>query len=286
MVFLGTALAILNTSTTGSAATAFVIVGTNNTDTFTPKVTNIVSGDSVVWVWASSGVFGNHNTASGTNGVPSGLWASTTNVMPFFFTNHFNSTGTFRYYCALHFATPNFMTGAVVVASANLPPTVAITNPVPGAVFAAPANLTIQATAADDGAVTNVQFRVGATVVTNKATAPFAAITDSLAAGSYTLFAIASDNNGATATNQVAISVVNPVAMSLSTPQPVSPTMFRFSYTADAGLSYVIQRSTNLVSSDWTTLVTNLADSGLINFTDLTATLPDEYYRVGRLPNP
>src|ERR1035441_8600574 len=104
------------------------------------------------------------------------------------------------------------MKGTIIVASPNVPPTVSITNPVSGTVFAAPANVTIQASVSDtNGMVTNVQFLVGASVVTNKATAPFSAVTNNLAAGSYTLFAIASDNNGATATNQVAISVVTPV---------------------------------------------------------------------------
>jgi chitinase len=179
------------------------------------------------------------------------------------------------------------MTGAVIVAAGNLPPTVSITNPASGTVFAAPANVTIQASASDsDGTVTNVQFLVGANVVTNKAAAPFFGVTNNLAAGSYTLFAIASDNNGATATNQVAISVVTPASVLLGAPQPVPPTKFRFSYTANAGLSYIVQRSTNLLSPNWTTLVTNTAGSGSINFTDLNATFNPGFYRVGRLPNP
>jgi chitinase len=147
--------------------------------------------------------------------------------------------------------------------------------------------VTIQASASDsDGTVTNVQFRVGANVVTNKATAPFFGVTNNLAAGSYTLFAIASDNSGATATNQVAITVVTPVAVLLSAPQPVPSGKFRFSYTANAGLSYIVQSSTNLLSPKWTTLVTNTAGSSSINFTDLNATFSPGFYRVGRLPNP
>ena len=99
----------------------------------------------------------------------------------------------------------------------DTPPSVTITNPASGTVFAAPANVTIQASASDtDGTVTNVQFRVGTNVVANKATAPFFGVTNNLAAGGYTLFAIASDNSGATATNQVAISVVTPVSVLLS----------------------------------------------------------------------
>ena len=179
------------------------------------------------------------------------------------------------------------MRGTITVVAANMPPTVTITNPANGAVFAAPASVTIQASASDtDGTVTNVQFLVGANVVTNKAAAPFSAVTNNLAAGSYTLSAIASDNSGATATNQVSISVVTPVSVLLSAPKPVPPAKFRFSYTANTGLSYIVQRSTNLASPNWTTLVTNTAGSGSINFTDLNATFNPGFYRVGRLPNP
>ncbi len=54
------------------------------------------------------------------------------------------------------------MKGTIIVAAANVPPTVTITNPASGTVFAAPASVTIQASASDsDGTVTNVQFLVG-----------------------------------------------------------------------------------------------------------------------------
>jgi hypothetical protein len=76
------------------------------------------------------------------------------------------------------------------------------------------------------------------------------------------------------------------VSVLLSAPQPVPPAKFRFTYTADAGLSYIVQRATNLTAPNWATLVTNKAGSGSINFTDLNATLNPGFYRVGRLPNP
>ena len=169
----------------------------------------------------------------------------------------------------------------------DTPPSVTITNPVSGTVFAAPANVTIQASASDsDGTVTNVQFLVGSTVLSNDAAAPFSAVTNNLAAGSYTLSAVASDNNGVKATNAATISVVTPVPVLLSAPQGLPPANFHFSYTANAGLSYIVQRSTNLLSTNWTTLITNTAGSGSINFTDLNATVNPGFYRVGRMPNP
>ena len=172
---------------------------------FRPLITNISVNDQIIWTWG--GTF--HSTTSGTNGVPSHVWDSgLITTLPHTFTNSFPTAGIFVYYCSQHFNVG--MTGAVIVASANLPPTVSITNPASGTVFAAPANVTIQASASDsDGTVTNVQFLVDAGVLANVPTAPFSAIASSLTAGGHTLSAIASDNSGATATNQVAISVVN-----------------------------------------------------------------------------
>jgi plastocyanin len=110
-----------------------------------PATTNINVNDQVIWSWSGSG----HSTTSGTNGVhgddngvPSGSWDSGVNNAPHSFTNIFTSAGNFSYYCSIHFGSG--MTGAVVVA-ASLPPTVAITSPASGAVFAAPANVQILA---------------------------------------------------------------------------------------------------------------------------------------------
>jgi plastocyanin len=280
VMLLSATLAVFGCSLTGFARVVTVGVANGNVLSFFPATTNIATGDQVIWNWNSTGIIP-HSTTSDTNG----LWDSTAVPAPHTFTQTFTSAGTFPYHCTIHV---NFgMKGTIIVASPNVPPTVSITNPASGTVFAAPANVTIQASASDtDGTVTNVQFRVGTNVVANKATAPFFGVTNNLAAGGYTLFAIASDNSGATATNQVAISVVTPVSVLLSAPQPVPPTKFRFSYTANAGLSYIVQRSTNLLSPNWTTLVTNTAGSSPVTFTDINATVNPGFYRVGRLPNP
>jgi plastocyanin len=276
VVLVGASLVVFGTSFSSQAATANVLVGSGGL-IFTPAVTNIHVGDQVLWTWGGN----NHNVTSLTS-----AWtASPTQGTGTTFANTFNAAGTFPYECTIHAL--SHMTGAVVVATANLPPTVSITNPASGAVFAAPANVTIQASASDsDGTVTNVHFLIGSTNLGNVTVAPYSIVVNSLAAGSYTLSAVASDNGSATATNQVTISVVTPVSVLLSAPLPAPPTEFSFSYTANAGLSYIVQRSTNLVSTDWTTLITNTAGSGSINFTDLNATVNPAFYRVGRLPNP
>ena len=178
-------------------------------------------------------------------------------------------------------------TSAVVNITVDAPPSVNITNLLNNATFSAPANVTIRASAFDsDGSVTNVQFLVGANVLTNVSTAPFSGTTNNLAAGNYTLSAIASDNNGVKNTNSISINVVTPVVVTLGNPVIASSTNFQFSYPANIGLSYVIQRSSSLAPANWISLATNVAASNPVVFLDINATNSPNYYRVGRLPNP
>jgi plastocyanin len=181
--------------------------------------------------------------------------------------------------------------GAKTTNSVNIivdtPPSVTITNPASGAVLSAPANVLIQASATDpDGSVTNVQFLLGATVLTNQPAAPFSASTNNLPAGSYMFSAIAADNNGIKATNSVTISIVTPVAVTLNASQRLSATNFQFSYPANIGLNYVVQCATNLLSPNWIPVLTNTAASNPVVFVDNHSTNNPGFYRVGRLPNP
>ena len=269
-----------------SAATANVTVGFNGNH-FSPTNVTISVNDSVVWTWAATF----HSSTSGTNGVhgddngvPCGLWDSTViSSLPHSFTNTFTSAGVFSYYCSIHYSVG--MTGQVLVASATLPPSLAITNPLNGAVFAAPANVTIQAGVTNgSGTVTNVQFLVDNTLLASENSDPFSAVTNNEPAGNYALSAIAQDDNGLSATNSVGISVVTPVTVLLTNASRPSGTDFQFSYSADVGLNYVVQRSEDLIS--WVPLATNTAASNPVVFDDSNATNSRDSYRVGRLPNP
>jgi len=85
--------------------------------------------------------------------------------------------------------------------AANVPPSVTITNPPDNASFSSPATVNIQAAANDtDGSVTNVQFFDGLVSLGNRSASPYS-VSASLAPGSHTLTAVASDNLGATTTS-------------------------------------------------------------------------------------
>jgi len=64
----------------------------------------------------------------------------------------------------------------------------------------------------------------------------------------------------------------------------VSSGQFSFNYTTDAGFTYVVQSSSNLV--DWVSLETNVTSGGLAPFSDPFDAVGTRFYRVSRLPNP
>jgi regulation of enolase protein 1 (concanavalin A-like superfamily) len=98
-----------------------------------------------------------------------------------------------------------------VVAGTNQLPTVAITSPITGQSFIAPASLTIAAAASDtDGTITSVDFYVGTQLIATDSTSPYSASWTNVAAGSYSLTAVARDNAGGTRTSAaVAVTVTS-----------------------------------------------------------------------------
>lgn len=93
----------------------------------------------------------------------------------------------------------------------NTPPTVAITSPAEGATFNSPATITIDANAIDpDGNVQQVAFFANGVLIGTDATSPFSTIWPA-PLGSYSLTAVATDNQAATASSPVVHVVVNPI---------------------------------------------------------------------------
>jgi len=81
-------------------------------------------------------------------------------------------------------------------------PTVTLTSPTNGGIFLGPANITLRANATDiDGFVTRVEFLEGSNQLGEVTNAPFTLAWTNVPLGVYTLFAVATDNNGLTATS-------------------------------------------------------------------------------------
>ncbi|THU41213.1 DNRLRE domain-containing protein [Niastella caeni] len=98
---------------------------------------------------------------------------------------------------------------SVIADGGNALPVVNITSPANGAVFTAPATVTINATATDgDGSISKVEFFNGSTKLGEDNTSPYSFTWNSVAAGSYSLTAKATDNAaGVTTSAAVAITV-------------------------------------------------------------------------------
>ncbi|BCB27724.1 hypothetical protein SKTS_26100 [Sulfurimicrobium lacus] len=104
--------------------------------------------------------------------------------------------------------------------SIDAPPTVSLTAPANNAVYAAPASVTLTATAADsDDSITKVEFYRGTTLIGTDTAAPYGINWTNAPAGSYTLTARATDKSGATTTSApVQIIVDAPPSVSLTAP--------------------------------------------------------------------
>ncbi len=86
----------------------------------------------------------------------------------------------------------------------NAAPSASLTSPTPNAVFTAPANISLTATATDsDGTVSRVEFFSGATLLGTSTTAPFTFNWRNVAAGVYSITAKATDDRGATTTSTI-----------------------------------------------------------------------------------
>jgi plastocyanin len=247
---------------------------------FSPSSLTIKVGDTVTW----SGLNNEHNvTGSAAQDLREFCGSSLQSVATETSCSHtFTTPGTFPYECTIHASFG--MTGSLTVVAAGPTPTVSITKPASGAVFSAPANLEIQSTTSvSSGQVTNVTFFAGTTLLGSAQATPFQIAVSNLVAGSYSLTAVATAGGVSVTSSVVNVSVVLPVAVSNSAPS-VANGQFSFGYNANLGLTYLVQKSFDLVN--WSPISTNVASSNPVNFRDTAPLDRWGYYRVGRLPNP
>jgi hypothetical protein len=165
----------------------------------------------------------------------------------------------------------------------STPAPIALTSPVDGAVFAAPADIKLAVTISQDGnSVTNVSFFANATALGSVSVPPFSLTASNLAAGAYVLTAVSSARGISATSAPVNVSIVTPTSISLSSPN-VSNGFASFEYSANPGLAYVVEVSSDL--NRWSPRQTNIAPADSVLFSE-PATNAWRFYRVGRLPNP
>ncbi len=113
----------------------------------------------------------------------------------------------------------------VTSASTNQPPSVSLTAPAGGSTFTAPASMTVSASASDsDGTVSRVDFYQGSTQIGSDTSSPYSISWTNVAAGSYSLTAIARDDDGATRTSSAVSVTVNSATNQLPNVSLTSPT--------------------------------------------------------------
>ena len=96
-------------------------------------------------------------------------------------------------------------------APGNQPPSISLTVPASGAIFTAPASITLSANASDpDGTVTQVDFYAGSTLLGTDTSTPYGLTWTTAVAGSYALTAVARDNAGATTVSSTRDITVKP----------------------------------------------------------------------------
>jgi hypothetical protein len=158
-------------------------------------------------------------------------------------------------------------TSAAVSVRVDAPPTVSITSPANGAVFSAPASITINANANDsDGTVSRVDFYQGSTLIGTGSQVPNSSIWTftwtSVPVGTYSLTARATDNNGAVTTSAArSVSVIVDVPPTVSITSPGNGAVFtapaNIPITANAAsgnqvMAVLFYQGTTLIGSDTT----------------------------------
>ena len=154
----------------------------------------------------------------------------------------------------------------------GIAPTVSITAPANSSTYYAPATVNIAATASDaDGSVAKVEFYRGATKLGEDTTAPYEYIATGQAMGSYTLTAVATDNQNYTTTSAG-------IAITVSAP-PSSGTLSRAPYLNQNNQNSIVVRwrsSQSIVGR------VRYGDSptNLTNFTDEAATATNHVVKL------
>jgi RHS repeat-associated protein len=149
-------------------------------------------------------------------------------------------------------------TSTAISVTVDTPPSISLTAPANNAVYIAPAAITLTANAADsDGTITQVDFYNGGTLIGSATAAPYTFAWTNVVAGSYSLTAVATDNNNVTTTSAaVAITVNNNTPPSVSLTAPINNAV----YAAPAAITL----TANATDSDGTVTQVDFYNGGTL----------------------
>ena len=104
-----------------------------------------------------------------------------------------------------------------ITINANGGPDVVLASPTSGSTYFAPATITLSAAASDSDGIARVDFYQGATLVGTTLAAPYAFVWDNVAAGGYSLTAVATDRLGATAASApILVNVLGEISITIT----------------------------------------------------------------------
>src|SRR5687767_4215853 len=98
------ALIAMIAATSALAETHTVAVAPGGQHIFQPATVTVQPGDTVQWVWNTSGHSVVSGNTDGASGVPDGMFNSALQNQNFVFNHTFNSPGSFTYYCGPHYS--------------------------------------------------------------------------------------------------------------------------------------------------------------------------------------
>jgi plastocyanin len=278
-----TARAVDNLGGASTSAVVNVLVHSNRVVNvgpglvFTPNLLTVTVGDTVTFNGLAS-----FHTVTGSGTVEPFCGNSPQNSCSV----TFNSVGRFPFHCIPHRAFG--MTGSVEVVGPNLIPLVRMTAPADGSVFTTNSVITLSADASDlFGRIASVRFfRPPSFNLGLDTESPYTVAISNLAVGNYVISALATDNSNLTSTSSpVNVRIIAPSPIQLLSPA-LGQTGFQFNFTADPGLSYVVEGSAADGSPvPFVPLATNTANTNLMSFTDPeSASRSNRAYRVLRRP--
>ena len=148
--------------------------------------------------------------------------------------------------------------GTLRLPAANLPPTVSLTNPVNGALFAAGDTITIQAAVTDvDSYITRVEFRLNGALFGVRTNTPFQLSLKNAPGGTYPLQAVAWDDDGGVSTSAVVNVTVAPRIDRITS---LDPNLAIIEFNSTMNQDCVLQATDSLAPAFWTNITSFSAE--------------------------